>query len=152
MTRRAQDEYAEALHARYRAVSKEHKGRILDEYCRTTGCHRKAAHRRPTLLGPHVQLRTGSRAPAFSTSCGTQPAARLWPTSQPGAPTIQRWPHQLVRSVFLSKARQAVDPAWSEPSFTAHKKDLTGYSTSVIFLLWNWKLNTLTSLSTGGIP
>ncbi|MGH9669952.1 MAG: integrase catalytic domain-containing protein [Terriglobales bacterium] len=46
MTRRAQDEYAEALHARYRAASKEHKGRILDEYCRTTRCHRKAAIRR----------------------------------------------------------------------------------------------------------
>lgn len=59
MTRRAQDEYAEALHARYRAVSKEHKGRILDEYCRTTGCHRKAAIRRLRRAAAHRVRRRG---------------------------------------------------------------------------------------------
>ncbi|MBI4241542.1 MAG: hypothetical protein HY613_07475 [Candidatus Rokubacteria bacterium] len=46
MTQHARHEYADALRARYRAASKQDKGRILNEYCRTTGCHRKAAIRR----------------------------------------------------------------------------------------------------------
>ncbi|MFZ1058255.1 MAG: hypothetical protein WAP47_03570, partial [Candidatus Rokuibacteriota bacterium] len=46
MTRHARHEYAEALRARYGAATKQEKGRILNEYCRTTGGHRKAAIRR----------------------------------------------------------------------------------------------------------
>lgn len=46
MTQRARQEYAAALHARYRTAAKPEKRRILDEYCRTTGSHRKAAIRR----------------------------------------------------------------------------------------------------------
>lgn len=46
MTERGRREYAEALRERYRLASKRERGRILDEYCRTTGCHRKAAIRR----------------------------------------------------------------------------------------------------------
>lgn len=46
MTQQTGREYAEALRARYRAATKHEKGPILDEYCRTTGCHRKAALRR----------------------------------------------------------------------------------------------------------
>jgi hypothetical protein len=34
------------LRARYRLARKRQRGEILDEYCRTTGCHRKAAIRR----------------------------------------------------------------------------------------------------------
>ena len=41
-------EYAAALRPRYRAARKGSKGKILDEFCRTTGMHRKAAIR---LLG-----------------------------------------------------------------------------------------------------
>lgn len=50
MTHHARHEYADALRARYRAATKQEKGRILDEYCQTTKCHRKAAIRR---LGQH---------------------------------------------------------------------------------------------------
>ena len=46
MTERAPREYAETLRVRYRGANKRERGRILDEYCRTTGCHRKAAIRR----------------------------------------------------------------------------------------------------------
>jgi len=46
VTERARREYAAALRARYGAADKAGKGQILDEYCRTTGCHRKAAIRR----------------------------------------------------------------------------------------------------------
>jgi hypothetical protein len=46
VTERARREYAEVLRSRYRVADKRERGRILDEYCRTTGCHRKAAIRR----------------------------------------------------------------------------------------------------------
>ena len=51
-------EYAAALRPRYRAASKEEKGRLLDEFCAvTTGYHPKAAVR---LLG-RVALTPGRR-------------------------------------------------------------------------------------------
>ena len=56
MTERARREYAEAVRERYAVATKREKGRMLDEYCRTTRCHRKAAIRR---LG-------GAAAPAAS--------------------------------------------------------------------------------------
>ena len=43
MTRLTMHEYAAALRPRYRAAKKGAKGRILDEFCETTGLHRKAA-------------------------------------------------------------------------------------------------------------
>ena len=68
MTRVTVHEYAAALRPRYRAVRRKEKGRILDEFCRTTGLHRKAAVRllneesrpravrqgRPRKYGPEV--------------------------------------------------------------------------------------------------
>jgi transposase InsO family protein len=53
MTRGGVLEYAEAVRARYRAAMKVEKGAILDEFCRTTGYHRKAA----------IRLLAGSRRP-----------------------------------------------------------------------------------------
>jgi hypothetical protein len=47
VTERARREYAEIMRRRYRAaLNRPARGRLLDEYCRTTGCHRKAAIRR----------------------------------------------------------------------------------------------------------
>jgi len=57
MTRLTVHEYAAALRHRYRAARKGGKGEILDEFCQTTGMHRKAAIRllgkrtRPRLVG-----------------------------------------------------------------------------------------------------
>jgi len=45
VTKRSIQEYAEALRVRYQAANKRDKGLILDEFCRTTGYHRKAAIR-----------------------------------------------------------------------------------------------------------
>lgn len=45
MTDGARREYAEALRTRYQQADKRGKGRILDEYCRVTRMHRKAAIR-----------------------------------------------------------------------------------------------------------
>ena len=49
-------EYAAALTPRYRAGRRGEKGRILDEFCRTTGMHRKAAIR---LLSGVKPLKAG---------------------------------------------------------------------------------------------
>ena len=45
MTHRARREYAAALRAQYVTATKTVKGTLLTEYCRITGCHRKAAIR-----------------------------------------------------------------------------------------------------------
>jgi hypothetical protein len=68
MTRLTVHEYAAGLRPRYRTATKGVKKRILDEFCQTTGMHRKAAIRllsrtagptpvrrgRPCLYGPEV--------------------------------------------------------------------------------------------------
>jgi integrase-like protein len=47
VTEQARREYAEVMRRRYAAArNKEDRGRLLDEYCRVTGGHRKAAIRR----------------------------------------------------------------------------------------------------------
>jgi hypothetical protein len=46
VTDRARREYATVMRRRYQSADKRERGRLLDEYCRTTGCHRKAAIRR----------------------------------------------------------------------------------------------------------
>ena len=57
MTRSALDEYVAAVRPRYRAARRAEKSKILDEFCATTGMHRKAAVRllnqdtRPRLIG-----------------------------------------------------------------------------------------------------
>lgn len=45
MTRASIREYTEAVRDRYLAVSRKEKGKILDEFTKVTGCHRKAAIR-----------------------------------------------------------------------------------------------------------
>ena len=50
MSVRAKWEYLKAIHGRYRQAPREAKGQILDEFCATTGYHRKSALR--LLHGP----------------------------------------------------------------------------------------------------
>jgi len=45
VTERARREYAEVLRRRYVVADTRERGRISDEYYRTTGCHREAAIR-----------------------------------------------------------------------------------------------------------
>ena len=60
MTKPARAEYTEAVRLRYVTTAREMKSRILDEYCRTLRCHRKAAIR---ALGraPQRRRRPGRR-------------------------------------------------------------------------------------------
>jgi hypothetical protein len=52
VTRRSILEYAEALRGRYWGASKEEKGKMLDEFTKVTGLHRKAAIRLLSRRGP----------------------------------------------------------------------------------------------------
>ncbi len=79
MTRRARQEYAEAVRIRYRAATKEAKGQILDEYCRTTGCHRKAAIR-CLRRGPVRRARRRGRPRHYDRTL-TPLVERLWEIS-----------------------------------------------------------------------
>ena len=58
MTRGSIREYTEAVRGRYLRTSKKEKGRILDEFTKVIGCHRKAAIR---LLHRRNQARTGKK-------------------------------------------------------------------------------------------
>ena len=60
MTERGRHEYAEVMRQRYQQASRVERGALLDEYCRVTGGHRKAAIRR---LGaaPQGRGRRGGR-------------------------------------------------------------------------------------------
>ena len=53
MTAHGREEYAAALRPRYALATRQERSRLLDEFCRTTRCHRKAAIR---------CLRRGARA------------------------------------------------------------------------------------------
>ncbi|MCJ7828301.1 MAG: transposase family protein [Dehalococcoidia bacterium] len=58
MTRQSIQEYVAAIRERYRKASKEEKGKMLDEFTKVTGLHRKAAIR---LLHRSGQSRAGKR-------------------------------------------------------------------------------------------
>ncbi len=58
MTRTSIAEYVEAVSRRYFSGSKKEKGRILDEFTKVAGCHRKAAIR---LLHRGNQVRTNKK-------------------------------------------------------------------------------------------
>ena len=65
MTERGRREYAERLRQRYGIADKRERGRLLDEYCRITECHRKAAIRRLRAVG-----RPRGRAPGRPVTTG----------------------------------------------------------------------------------
>jgi len=66
MTRSALEEYAAAVRRRYKGAKKAEKTKILDEFCETTGMHRKSAVRllnrqtRPRPVGRGRPKRYGS--------------------------------------------------------------------------------------------
>lgn len=76
MTERGRREYAEVMAIRYRVAKRRERSVLLDEYCRTTGCHRKAAIRRLTR-----ESRRPLRAPGRPRRYGPEllaPLERLW--------------------------------------------------------------------------
>jgi hypothetical protein len=65
VTEPARREYAAVMRARYQHSDKRERGRLLDEYCRTTGCHRKAAIRR-LRLAPSPPRRAPGRPARYA--------------------------------------------------------------------------------------
>jgi len=79
VTRASIHEYAEALKKRYRRAGKEERGRILDEFCRTTSYHRKSAVR---LLGRGIVDRARPRGrPATYGGDVTGVLRQIWEAS-----------------------------------------------------------------------
>lgn len=67
MSRPAKWEYVHVIHGRYRQAGREAKRQILDEFCETTGYHRKSALR--LLNGPPpgaAPPRRRCRAPRYN--------------------------------------------------------------------------------------
>ena len=82
MTRGALAEYAAAVRQRYLAAGKKEKGRILDEFCETTGMHRKAAIR--LLTGRSRAGRVGRGKKGRPTRYGPElmePLKHIWEAS-----------------------------------------------------------------------
>ena len=78
MTRMTVREYATALRARYRAAGRRDKQKILDEFCQTTGHHRKAAIR---LLNKELRPRLARRGrPRRYGSEVLEPLRLVWET------------------------------------------------------------------------
>ena len=61
MTRNSIKEYAEAIKVRYRKATKEEKGKILDEFTKASGLHRKAAIRLLNCCKPLLGKRRSGR-------------------------------------------------------------------------------------------
>lgn len=72
-------EYARAVSPRYVAASKREKGVILDEFCKTTGHHRKSAVR--LLRSPPKPVRTGLGRPREYGFLTVEALRRLWEAS-----------------------------------------------------------------------
>jgi len=78
MSVRAKWEYLRAIHGRYRQAPREAKGQILDEFCATTGYHRKSALR--LLHGPppgRARPRRRGRAVTYG-AAGIQALTAIW--------------------------------------------------------------------------
>ena len=65
MTRNSIKEYAEAIKNRYRIESKHRKSRILDEFTKATGLHRKAAIRLLNCRSPATRRKRSGRPPRY---------------------------------------------------------------------------------------
>ena len=65
MTRRSIMEYAEALRSRYFKATREEKGKMLDEFTKVTGSHRKAAIRMLNRRSPPVASRRRGRPATY---------------------------------------------------------------------------------------
>jgi hypothetical protein len=78
MSTAAKWEYLRAIHARYRTVAREDKGRILDEFCRTTGYHRKYALRLLNGPPPGAARPSRRRRPATYGPAVMQALTALW--------------------------------------------------------------------------
>lgn len=79
MTRDVILEYARVVSPRYLAAGKREKGVILDEFCKTTGHHRKSAIR--LLCNPPEVIRSGVGRPREYTQRAVEALREVWEVS-----------------------------------------------------------------------
>ncbi len=133
MSHAAKWEYLRAIHARYRQASRADKQRILDEFCASTGYHRKYAlrllngpppgrprprrRRRPSLYGAQViqLLVTIWEAAGFPWSVRLKALLPLW---LPWARTRFRLPPLLEQQLL------AISPRQMDRRLRVHKRQL----------------------------
>jgi hypothetical protein len=94
------------MQARYQRATRGERGRLLDEYCRTTGCHRKAAIRR-LRRAPGPPRRPAGR-PAHYVPSELGPAlAQAWLASDQLSGKLLR---PILPALLAALARQARPP------------------------------------------
>jgi hypothetical protein len=68
VTRKSVDEYSKAIRDRYQKATKEEKGKILDEFTKVTGIHRKAAIRLLNHVSQHNKPKRRGRKRKYDTA------------------------------------------------------------------------------------
>lgn len=132
MTRSTLEEYAAAVRRRYRGASKAGKTRILNEFCETTGMHRKAAVR---LLNRETKpRRVGRGRPTRYGMALLEALVQIWEVSdrlcgkllKPVIPdlllALQRHGELAVSEVVRSQLL-AISPASIDRLLRVHKRD-----------------------------
>jgi hypothetical protein len=108
MTRGSVVEYASAVRDRYRKVGKAEKGKILDEFVKVTGYHRKAATR-VLLKGTTQSKRRRGRPSCYSEL--VQPLRVIWEASDRlCSKRLQPFIPEMIR-VLRQHGEQAIDRA-----------------------------------------
>ena len=80
VTRNSIKEYAEAIKNRYRLETKQRKSRILDEFTKATGLHRKAAIRLLNCRSPATRRKRRGRPPRYGIAV-VEALRTVWETS-----------------------------------------------------------------------
>jgi hypothetical protein len=129
---RAKREYVQAIYARYRRARRPDKGRILDEFCAVTRCHRKHALRvlngpapgaerpprhRPVRYGPAVieALRAIWEAAGYPWSLRLKALLPLW------LPWARR---RLRLRPAMEQQLQAISPRQIDRRLAPHRRQL----------------------------
>lgn len=132
MSVRAKREYVQAIYARYRRARRPDKGRILDEFCAITRCHRKHALRvlngpapgaerpprhRPVRYGPAVieALRAIWEAAGYPWSLRLKALLPLW------LPWARR---RLRLRPAMEQQLQAISPRQIDRRLAPHRRQL----------------------------
>lgn len=117
MSPRTKREYLEVVHRRYKNATRDQKSLILDEYCATTGCHRKHAIRQlngfQRFTAPKPKKR--GRKPLYDPEAVLRPLKKIWlaanlPCSKRLKPIVALWlpGYEASFGTLAPKARAAL--------------------------------------------
>lgn len=126
-------EYLRAIYGRYREATREEKGRILDEFCRVTGYHRKYALRRlngppPGAEPPRRRRRGVSYAPAVIQALRAIWEAAGYPWSLRLKALLPLWlpwaRRRLGLSASVCQQLRRISPRQMDRRLAPHKRQL----------------------------